>query len=308
MSKTEPRTAILGNQKNSWVYDSRTGFDLTHRDEPTSPMIKDAVTIETAETAVTIDPGKSALIIIDMQNYFLSATLGRSKGKGTDAMKHLVEEAIPAARKASIRVIWLNWGLDEQELNDMPPGLLRMFGFAAASNGVQVSADRHGKPRTGHTGLGSQLGKRTDEDSKLEIEAGRVLMRGEWNSELHPPLDRIFAEGKSLEKRPDVLINKNRLSGLWSETTAFEQFLSEQGIKTLLFAGVNTDQCVGTTLQDAHSKGYDCILLSDGSGTASPQFAQESTEFNAVSTWGFATTCALLAKGVEDLNADSRQV
>jgi nicotinamidase-related amidase len=43
--------------------------------------------------------------IIDMQNYFLSATLDRSKGKTYDAMKHLVKEAIPAARKASIRVI-----------------------------------------------------------------------------------------------------------------------------------------------------------------------------------------------------------
>jgi nicotinamidase-related amidase len=63
-------------------------------------------------------------------------------------------------------------------------------------------------------------------------------------------------------------------------------------------AGVNTDQCVGGTHQDCFSDGYDCVLLGDGSGTTSPDFAQQCWEFNAANTWGFLTSCKQLAEGV----------
>ena len=49
---------------------------------------------------------------------------------------------------------------------------------------------------------------------------------------------------------------------------------------------------------DSFSKGYDCILLSDGAATTSPLFAQQCIEFNAANTWGFSTTCKALAEGV----------
>lgn len=38
------------------------------------------------------------------------------------------------------------------------------------------------------------------------------------------------------------LVFKNRLSGLWGQTTPMEELLNDRGIKTLLFAGINTDQ------------------------------------------------------------------
>ncbi len=50
------------------------------------------------------------------------------------------------------------------------------------------------------------------------------------------------------------------------------------GFRTLLFGGVNTDQCVFATIQDANLKGFDTILLNDGCGTNSPVGAQSSTE------------------------------
>ncbi len=61
---------------------------------------------------------------------------------------------------------------------------------------------------------------------------------------------------------------------MWGASTLCEEFLEKEGIRTLLFTGVNTDQCVAGTHTDAFSKGYDCILLSDGCGTTSPDFAQ----------------------------------
>ena len=87
-------------------------------------------------------------------------------------------------------------------------------------------------------------------------------------------------------------------SGLWGNTTPCQEFLQKEGITTLLFAGVNTDQCVGGSLQDAFTKGWDCILLTDACGTTSPGFAKECVEFNCAKTWGFASSCAKFKEAV----------
>jgi nicotinamidase-related amidase len=65
-----------------------------------------------------------------MQNFFLSPSLGRSAtGPGAQAKNALLKHAIPAARKAGIRVVWLNWGLTDVEIEEMPPTTLRAFGI-----------------------------------------------------------------------------------------------------------------------------------------------------------------------------------
>lgn len=173
-----------------------------------------------------------------------------------------------------------------------------------------AAVNKHGDGGDGNqgrsisTGLGSSCGTVEDPATGKHIDAGGLLMRGAWNSGLYPPLDRIYAEGArpdSNSSRPDVWIHKNRMSGLWeggAAPTACEEFLAREGIATLLFAGVNTDQCVGGTLTDAFSKGYDCVLLSDGAGTTSPAYAQHGVQFNAANTWGFSTTCKAFADGI----------
>lgn len=67
----------------------------------------------------------------------------------------------------------------------------------------------------------------------------------------------------------------------------------------MLFAVVNTDQCVGGSLQDAFTKGWDCALLSNGAGTTSPDDSRESVEFDCAKTWGFCMKCEDFAKGME---------
>ena len=124
-------------------------------------------------------------------------------------------------------------------------------------------------------------------------------MRGAWNSALYPPLDRMYEEGTKLSSRSDVWMHKNRMSGMWGAKTECEEFLKKEGIRTLFFTGVNTDQCVAGTHTDSYNKGYDCILLNDGAGTTSPEYAQQCIEYNAGNTWGFATTCKAFAEGVE---------
>ena len=78
------------------------------------------------------------------------------------------------------------------------------------------------------------------------------MMKGTWNVALRGHLATAYEQGKKAA-RPDVWIDKDRNSGLWQDETAFSKFLQAQGLRTLLFAGVNIDQCVGATLQDAHA-------------------------------------------------------
>jgi hypothetical protein len=71
---------------------------------------------------------------------------------------------------------------------------------------------------------------------------------------------------------------KNRMSGLWSETQPLAQYLRHSGHKTLIFTGVNTDQCVLGTLVNAHNIGWDCVLLEDCCAT--PTDGQAATVAN----------------------------
>ena len=73
------------------------------------------------------------------------------------------------------------------------------------------------------------------EDGSL-VDGGRVLIRDRLNSASYPPL-------QEQQQPQDMLVWKNRLSEFWEDTMSGE-ILSSWGIKALIFAGANTDQCV----------------------------------------------------------------
>ena len=84
-----------------------------------------------------------------------------------------------------------------------------------------------------------------------------------------------------------------------------EEMLDSRGIRTLLFAGANLDQCVACSLQDAFVKGWDCFLLKVGCEMTSPEFARQCIEFSAEGGWGFVLSCEALAKGVDQIQTSS---
>ena len=107
-------TEVIGGRKNFWLYSKSDGFDLTHPETPDSPLIFPRLILETTKEPVAIDPSKSALVIVDMQNYLLSPGIGRpSDSIAFKAMDQLLRHAIPACRKADIPIVWLNWGLTD---------------------------------------------------------------------------------------------------------------------------------------------------------------------------------------------------
>jgi nicotinamidase-related amidase len=322
---SQEKPTVIGNSSNFWRYTVRDGFDLTHPETPSSPQVMPRLSMQTANTPMVIAPSKTALIVIDMQNFFLSSALGRP-GQGRAAEKMLLDFAIPAARKAHIQVVWLNWGLTDEDLHSMSPTVLRGFGFRtklAPEDGVfAVPADAVGPTEEERDpikaaeglekgtllargqymaafGLGDSIGDVQLGNGKV-VDGGRLLMRDQWNTALHPPLADARKEGLNASP-PDVLFHKNRISGMTHTMTDCTDFLHERGIRTLLFAGVNTDQCVLGTLQDASLKGFDTILLKDGCGTRTGDFAQKTCEINCSKTWGFAATCKDFADGVDNL-------
>ncbi|KAF2996028.1 hypothetical protein E8E13_002420 [Curvularia kusanoi] len=316
---TPHRKSMVGSKTNFWLHSSTQGFDLSHPSTATTPSPTPLLTISTTTSPITLSPPKTALIIIDMQNFFLSPSLGHSTSSpGHRACSALLASAIPAARKAGIRIVWVNWGLTAAEVESMPAGVKRAFGFYSIDGGAEhdvqsvvtggvvegsVGVDRHGKEsgrKSAYRGIGADMGD-LEVAGGGKVEAGRLLMRDTWNADLYPPLKEAFEAGKGLKEKPDVWVHKNRMSALWGPETELELFLKKEGITSLLFAGVNTDQCVGGTLTDAFSKGYDCILLSDGCGTSSPGYAQECWEFNAAHTFGFCASCKDLADGVDKM-------
>lgn len=80
-------------------------FGLTHPSSPTATKPSPRLRFNTTTTPITLSPAKTTLVIIDMQNFFLSPSFDRAEGAGHAAMENLLQFAIPAARKAGIRII-----------------------------------------------------------------------------------------------------------------------------------------------------------------------------------------------------------
>ena len=267
-----PRRSLIGTYPNHWLRSSSPpSFDLTRPSPPeyALPSPKESISLSTTTTPTVISPSKTALVIIDMQNFFLSTCLGRpADGAGNNAKRGLLDTAIPAARKAGVQIIWLNWGLTDEDIEHMPPSTRRAFGFVAALEGEgkgeslpaidahgvnQAAAEQfmqdkngvleekelteNGKPKRIYKGLGSEIGPVRTEDGNV-VDAGRLLMRDTWNAALPPALDAAYKKGQLLKEKPDVWIHKNRMSGLWGSSTPCTKYLEQEGIKTLLFAGV----------------------------------------------------------------------
>lgn len=270
---------VIGGEHNFWLYSRAYGYDLTHPSTPSSPAIFPLIPLDTTKERVAIDPSKTALVVVDLQNYFLSPLLGRpSDGIGMEVVDKLLQCDIPACRKAGISVVWLGWSLTQPDVDSMPPAIIK--GFAADTN-------FNGPRRVGR--LGSDIGLLECENGKV-IQGGQVLMRDQWNMALDSRLADVV-------EPQDIHVYRNRLSGFWGGTGT-EETLKKRGIRTLLFAGAKPDQCVGGSLQDAFTKGWDCLLLRDACATMSPKFAQECIEYDCEVGWGFVLTCKQLADGV----------
>jgi nicotinamidase-related amidase len=90
---------------------------------------------------------------------------------------------------------------------------------------------------------------------------GRILVRGEAGHDIIPELAPIAGE---------PVIDKPGKGAFFA--TDLEAILRGRGIDRLIVAGVTTEVCVHTTVRDANDRGFDCLVLSDCTGSYFPEF------------------------------------
>ncbi|KAK3078559.1 hypothetical protein LTS18_007198 [Coniosporium uncinatum] len=211
-------------------------------------------------SGVVVDPDKTVLVIVDMQNYFIHPHFFHHP-TGLAAIEPILS-VIQRCREEGIQICWLNWVVDDYDMKVMPPSVQRCF----SKNRIQ---------ERGH-GWSVNLGSTIPETGE------KVLWKGSWNADIYDPL-------KAAVREDDVVCTKNRMSGLWRADEPLHQYLRATDKKTLLFAGINTDQCLLSSLTDAHSWGWDCMLVSDCAGTNTGSAAQAVSEYNIATNMGFCT-------------------
>lgn len=90
-------------------------------------------------------------------------------------------------------------------------------------------------------------------DKKLELHDGRIpVLRGTPGAELLP---EFLAP-------TDVVMEKKKDSGFFE--TKLHEYLEEHGIDTLIITGMQAQVCIQTTAADAHFRGYNVVVPSDG--------------------------------------------
>jgi nicotinamidase-related amidase len=219
--------------------------------------------------SVTVDASKTALMIVDMQNDFCTEG-GWLHSRGIDITPNRAPigpllDVLAAVRDTAMPVIWLNWGVRKDLLN-IHPSL------------------RHAHNPTG---------LETDLAHPVPGTRSEVIAAGSWGAQVVDEL--VPAKG-------EIHITKHRFSGFWDTET--DSVLRNLGITTLLIAGVNMDQCVMTTLEDASFLGYDTILVEDCTATTSPAFCVEATLYNVKLLFGFVTASAAIIDGLSDMRAE----
>ena len=237
---------------------SATEADLVRRPAPPRPLRLAAL-----PKPVTIDLARTAVIVVDMQNDFCHpsgwlASIGVDVAPARAPIAPLMR-LLPALRGAGVPVLWVNWGVRPDRLN-LSPLLRHVYDPTGEGRGLGDPL-----PGTGHP----------------------VLAAGSPSAGIVEELAPHAA---------DIHVEKHRMSGFWD--TPLDSILRQMGLTTLLFAGVNLDQCVLHTMADANFLGYDTLLLEDCAATTNPDFCREATLLNIRQIFGFTVLSSAIVKGL----------
>lgn len=103
---TDP--SILGNYYNYWkLTNNKTIWDLTRSDRLPVTSPKTIPMLGSRKQAI-IEPNRTAMVIVDMQNFFLHPKLSPSAVNGRKAVQPTLN-MIKAFREEGMKILWVNW-------------------------------------------------------------------------------------------------------------------------------------------------------------------------------------------------------
>lgn len=212
--------------------------------------------------AFDFDPGRTALVVIDMQRDFVEPG-GFGDALGNDvtpcaAIIPTVARLLGAARAAGLPVIHTR-ECHAPDLSDCPP----------AKRDRGAPALRIGDPGP----------------------MGRVLIAGEPGA----------AIVDDLAPQPgEIAFDKPGKGAFYA--TGLSDHLARLGVGTLIFAGVTTEVCVQTTMREANDRGFLCLLAEDATASYFPAFKSATLEMiraqGAIVGWTATTDQIAGALGV----------
>ncbi len=180
----------------------------------------------------SLDPAKAAFVIIDMQRDFLEPG-GFGAALGNDVS--LLQTAI---------------------------GPIGAVLDSCRDAGVLVIHTREGH-RPDLSDLPAAKHRRGRGDTRIGDPGpmGRILVRGEAGHDIIAELAPIAGE---------PVIDKPGKGAFYA--TDLEAILRGRGITQLILAGVTTEVCVHTTMREANDRGFECLVLEDGTASYFPEF------------------------------------
>ena len=190
------------------------------------------VAIPATPFAYALAPGRTALVVIDMQRDFVEpGGFGASLGNDVTLLQGAIAPiaALLAAWRARAWPIVHTREAHRPDLADCPPAK-RLRGSPSM--------------RIGDAGP-----------------MGRVLIAGEPGADIIPALAPAPGEW---------VIDKPGKGMFWA--TGLHEKLRAEGITHLVFTGVTTEVCVQTSMREANDRGYDCLLVEDATESYFPEF------------------------------------
>lgn len=210
-----------------------------------------------------IDFSQTAVIVVDMQNAFVSKggmfDLFGIDISGAPKVVEVNRRLLEASRNAAVEVVYLQMSY-KPDLSD-----------AGGPNSPNY-----------HKELAMLLMR-----DRPEL-MGKLLVEGTWDWQIVDELTPLPG---------DHVITKTRYSGFCR--TDLAEFLRSKGIRNLLFTGVATNVCVESTARDAYFEEFWPILVEDAMNHAGPDFLREATLWNFEHVFGWKTTSDDVVRALE---------
>jgi ureidoacrylate peracid hydrolase len=232
-----------------------------------NPKESRLTSVEAEPEPIEIDLIKTAVIVVDMQNAFMSkGGYFDLIGIDTSATQKIVEpcrKIIQFAREKGAKIIYFQMGYSPDLAEAGPPG----SPIFHKSGGLKFLRE--------HPHLKDKL-----------------YFYGHWGAEIIEALK---------PHQEDIVIKKQKYDGFIG--TNLDIILKTLEIKYLLFLGVATNVCVESTLRHAFFLDYFPILVSDAVSQKGSSVTQEATILNVQSTFGWVSDSTRVMEALDHIKA-----